>query len=662
MSRPSFRPRPIDLTKPLPIVWSGTDLRADDDVAVNRALPTIATGVDPSEETERHLKQALMASVYGDERRAAVDIPIPVVQRVEPPRRATVPWQKGEEYIMFDKSDHDLEDDCVEYDADHFDEKFVESVSDDLDMDTFERSMDALEKLQGRSEGKGLMQYAAMKAVLGDTLKGVAEGIRKKVHEYWVKRRTERGSPFLRLYQPPPDPGNNDPSVAFRPRDRDGSLGERRMNTYDNFKRAKVLRDELTMLRDVLDKIVERERQKLILLGVKLLQQRVTLTADGGARVEAVNRAIFSGEHEPVVMYGPPLGHVMIPCRNLHLPEEIEVVLKRLGNPTADKMAKKARRKVASKTIVEKAKGQLSSPSPDQRAASGGASSGVDTFGYDEHGNKFLKQMRYFAGGFMNYGVSPYDHRIFAAASERNTVRVDPTEPRPVNFPGPAVRFGTLRDTTRVYGGAKMEEGSVLKTEHICADILGEKRLAEFSLPAGSHRKYRKSYRIRGRVGRGGRIILDRVVYERERGAKAASYPASVEMGGVYTAGVPLDSTSQVADVVRNGALGEILKLGGGFDEDDYDSSTTDSNEGLALARKLIPPLTPMVCLNSGIGVSPDVANYWPRRSLASHRGGKRGRKDITSETSLPVVDDRDDSYRKLPAYALREKSLVSEV
>jgi len=51
MVRPSFRPRPIDLNKPLPIVKTTKDLKHDEDnVAVARALPAMATGVDPTEE------------------------------------------------------------------------------------------------------------------------------------------------------------------------------------------------------------------------------------------------------------------------------------------------------------------------------------------------------------------------------------------------------------------------------------------------------------------------------------------------------------------------------------------------------------------------------------------------------------------------------------
>lgn len=679
MSRPSFRPRPIDLTKPLPIIKTSKDLRNEDDVVVNRALPTIATGVDPAEEEERHLQQALMASVFGESKRPPANIPIPVTEAVDPPVIPGPSFRRPEQYIMFDKSDHDLEDACVDYDADHVDQSFVDQINKakpnntPLDMDVLERAMDAMEKAQGRSDsGATLIPYATVRQTLAslDIAGSHPESTRRELHNHWHKRRTERGVPFLRLYQPAPLPNNNDPSVAFRPRDKDNMAGAgRRMNTYDNFRRATILRDELKQLVKVLDCVFDRETQKAQLLGLQLLQQRVALTANGGPRMESVNRAMFSGEQEPVVVYGPPQLQVLVPCRNLRLPAEIEVVFKRLGATAAEKAAKKARRRATSRN-ADKSRtsrdqaGQAAGA--NQRTSAGSISSGVDTFGYDDMGNKFLKDMRFFAGGFMNYGVSPYDHRVFAAASERNTVRVNPRDPRPVLFPGPQVRFGTLRDTDRRHYGAKIGDTNIT-TDEIRADISeGRKRMPGDSFQQSNSpvRKVRRKFYTRARVGRGGRVMLDRVVFQRERGVKAASYPASVEMGGVYTAGIPLDAATKTSSTVRHGGMGDILALGAGIDEEEEESSSTESSEGLALARKLIPSLKPIMRLNPGIGVQPDVVNYWPRRRHGGKsRGGKRGRGQPRAPNERAGTANNWDEHRKsLPAYAPRDKQLVTQI
>ncbi|CDF77585.1 unnamed protein product [Chondrus crispus] len=583
---------------------------------------------------------------------------------------------------MFDKSDHDLEDACVDYDADHVDKAFVTAINKakpnntPLTLDVLERAMDAMEKAQGRSEaGDGLVPYATVRQTLAlvEMAGGHPESTRRELHSHWHKRRTERGFPFLRLYQQAPDPSNNDPAVAFRPRDKDNLAGAgRRMNTYDNFRRAVILRDELKTLINVMDRIVDRETQKAQLLGLRLLQQRVALTSAGGPRIESVNRAMFSGEQEPVVIYGPTQMQVLVPCRNLRLPPEIDVVLRRLGSTAAEKAAKKARRRAIPRTADKNRlgrdhNGQISNG--NQKTGPGGTPAGVDTFGYDEMGNRFLKDMRFFAGGFMNYGVSPYDHRVFAAASERNTVRFNPREPRPVLFPGPQVRFGSLPDTDERQFSGKIGD-KVISCDDIRADIFEgrKRRIGESFHPSTtSARKIRRAYYTRARVGRGGRVMLDRVVFQRERGVKAASYPASVEGGGVYTAGIPLDAASRTSRVVRRGGLGDIMTLGAGLDEEE-DVSDADESESLALARKLIPSLKPIVRMNAGIGVQPDAVNYWPRRHRGKMRGGKtRGGKRRRGQTrqeseSLGTSDDWEQHLKSLPAYAPRETPLVTQV
>lgn len=230
MSRPSFRPRPIDLNKPLPIIKSSKDLRHEDDVLVSRTLPAMATGMDPAEEEERHLQQALLASVMGGGngsgpagRTKSLEIPVPVVSVV--PGYDEAPFTQfvrpPSHYIVFDKNDEELERTTVEYDADFTDERFLADLSarapPGITADALERGMDALEKAQSRSTT--LPPYGPpIRALLSPLIS--SDAARKELHRHWVARRIERGGrSFLRLHQPPVSPGNTDPSVAFRPRD-----------------------------------------------------------------------------------------------------------------------------------------------------------------------------------------------------------------------------------------------------------------------------------------------------------------------------------------------------------------------------------------------------------------------------------------------------------
>lgn len=803
-SRPSFRPRPIDLAKPLPIIKSSKDLRHEDDVVVNRALPTIATGVDPSEEEERHLQQALLASVFGSSDKPP-DIPVPVVSQVKPPdtRRD---FRLPETYIQFDRNDAELLKNSVEYDADWEDYAFAKKAA--IDIDLVEVAMDALEKLQGQlqqsqhlhqhqaNDGtdaldgadvkhifdadaddeaaasalgnskavpaknssnttdnkvgmttnalKGNDDSAAQNATTEKLMKdrsacpdfdkltsGISDKQRDQLFQHWHQRRTKHKKAFIRYFQPAPDPNDTDPSVAFRPRDREGGVPiAHRMNTYDNYRRALIIRDELAKLSKIMSMVVERERKKGELLNLQFLLQRVKITSAAPAQVDNIVRHVFLNDAEPVLQLAshqtpkqtsqsqslqqaPTIGVGMgiVPCRGIQVPQEVQVSMRRFVH---DKNTTKKQRRRPKEKRIGSGASAVKDPSMSQDGANnvGGGMVGatfdrsinvapnnanhhhplqqhsptgiaqIDTFGFDEHGNRFLKLMRCFAGGFNNYGVSPYDHRVFAAASERNTVRTLPRDPKPVLFPSSAIKFASRleepeendddkddffeddedddddddeninRSSSTMWsshgrgrgkgigkgrgkGGGKTgprsrkdenqpKQQPFVTPEQVQHDIMNGIRgmSSEGSKDpaiARPSKVRRTAVRVRGRVGRGGRIVFDRVPFEAERGAKAASYPASVEMGGVYTGGVPLDCAGQVSQEVNRGLMGEVQRLcpksvGASNEHSDED------DEQRTFAKHLYTPLRPMVEANKGTVSSsnPEVISYWPSKQYKS--------------------------------------------
>lgn len=652
MSRPSFRPRPIDYAKPLPIIKSSKDLRNEDDVVVNRALPAIATGVDPAEEEERHLQQALLASVYGENSTAAsADIPIPVVSTVQPPSYPgrEGPFKRPPKYIRFNKSDEQLEQVTIDYDADFEDEKFVREYNEAhkgsaLTLGILEKAMDVLEKKQGNleNEDKVIVPYAAIRDSLSVALNSVSETCRAKMFAHWAARREVHPEPFLRYYQKQPDPSDPNPAVAFRPRDRDvGAAAGRRLNTYENFRRAKTLREAFERLSEILQSCIKRDRMKLEALSVNALQTRLQMVDQGGPRAEtASHRALLASKDSVVVAGDPPA--TMLPASDLQLPSGIPVSAlpeerasaiaaaeKAAAAAAAEKAPKKAvRRASRATTATASSSSDKGVTSAAARTRAVGHAIGVDNYGFDEHGNRFLKHMRYFAGGFMNYGVSPYDHRVFAAASERNTVRSLPREPAPVQMPSSAVPFASLPD--RSAARAALARHAFLRS-----------RAGKPLLPLAK-RRCRHPLRVRGRVGRGGRIIFDRVTYERERGVKAASYPASVEMGGVYTAGLPLEGVGRtLREGATYGALGKVALLEPRGIAEESDSGESAKDEYATLVR----PLRPVVPLARGTPREDGVIDYWPRRRRTGAKLG-RGGKRAPKMPRIDSISDDDEARR----------------
>lgn len=628
---------------------------------VNRALPTIATGVDPSEEEERHLQQALLASVFGNSQKSP-DIPVPVVTTVQPPSYKST-FKLPDHYIVFDRTDAEFLLETVEYDADFNDNSFAKD--NDISVGDVEIAMDVLEKAQAHEEA--LISPSTATAPLAHSLPNISESQRKELYNHWHHRRSQHNRPFLRIFQPPPDPNNTDPSVAFRPRDREaGSTIAHRMNTLDNFRRASTLRDELVMLRQLLSDVVNREKLKVSHLSLRLLHQRIKVAESAGPNLDTIIRYVFPADLEPVITVNSQPSQstttnahsesnaapqAIIPCRWLNLPSDIKVVKVRLA---VDKPVKKTRKR--NKAVDKRASRDSLGAGVVAERTRTSFQHAVDTFGFDEYGNRFLKLMRCFSGGFNNYGVSPYDHRVFSAASERNTVREVLQQPRAVNFPSSAIKFGRPVGTTRFRSGGKVGP-NFLTAKQIKQDILSN-RPTKPSLQADTP-KPRRVVRVRGRVGRGGRIILDRVVYEREHGTKAASYPGSVEMGGVYTAGIPLEVADTAAPNAPLGTMGKVALLApprGG------DNSKTLSPM-TALAQALIPPLKSMNEVAQGIGAEVDAINYWPRRSRDSHQQYTRtkenqGKVVATADVGMVDINEAElvsnEAIRGLPSYAPR--------
>lgn len=742
-TRPSFRPRPIDPSRPLPILRTCKDLKNADDVVVSRALPQVGTGVEAAELEERHLQQALLASVYGEDAKnsKSFDIPIPVFETVEPPACPSKSSfvRPPDVYIMFDKSDEDLENSMVDYDGDHVDEAFVtkyniahKKQSIPLDMDGLERGMDALEKIQGRilaeeedaldvdltlkpDPKKGasaaaaaaaavaaakkkrvetkdsLLQFSQVRSELVATLPTCTDTGRREIHAYWVDRRLAHGDPFHRLYIKAPATDDPNPGVAFRPRGREDGGGGRRMNTYENFKRARILREEFDVLRNVMQSVLSRERTKADELALSALHTRMQCVASGGPRLALLSRNICVAEKEGYSV-GDGDAKIAISCRGLgvDLPASVEAELNRMPFGP-DKKQKKLKRKgtgiVANRTEAKLggtsatfgSAGTVLGDSSQNGATDGRGSrpqasilsqpNGVDSYGFDDHGNRFLKHMRYFAGGFMNYGVCPYDHRVFAAASERNTVKDHPCEPKPFMVPAANVKLGRPVQSYRLGGKVRPRQTTnhdafrAPSSSHPAPYVnsksqedaleFGRKRHLGPKFGANVSKRKRRPIKVRGRVGRGGRVILDRVVFEPERGVKAASYPASVEMGGVFTAGLPLESANHVAsDDIGYGILGRVNDLAVSVED-----------------RALVGPLQPMVDHAQGCRDSEGRIVYWPSRKAARAKelqakfaqrevASVGERKQVLASGGLPEPE----YLRNMPAYACRSNPLVEVV
>eukprot|EP00871_Galdieria_phlegrea_P003353 jgi/Galph1/4018/GphlegSOOS_G2660.1 len=474
MSRPSFRPRPIDLNRPLQIIRSYKDFPVQEELLSTRGLPVVETGVDPSEQEERHLQQALLASLLKDERRKhEIEIPVPVVhERCELEVSSVKTVHRPKEYIQ--EVNDDISSFLVLYEATEADEDFVSTLNANtkdfqLTLSDFEVVIDRLERLQGTESE--LLSFSQMKEGLR-SLRDIPDYLKEEIYKYWLKLRKERTEPLLRIFRKPPSVDDPNPALAFRPREHEYSTIRGTENTYEAYKKAVRMRRDFEKLRMIVEQVVKRERLKREHLSYNIILCRLAV-AQINPKMAMVIRQSCSNENDLVSIYdrhlagvnGSDTGRlVMIPLTGIHLPPDIRKVLFG-GRGGVDRSKKQRKRKRPAPNSVH-LELDLKKENMDSMDV---LDDGFDELGFDEAGQRFIKNMKYFSGNFASNGVNPYDYRVFEAAARRNTAK-------------------NLRDSYNI---------------RLPNDV-------PFCSPV-SHWKLENSC-FRGRLGRGGRIVFDRVI------------------------------------------------------------------------------------------------------------------------------------------------------
>lgn len=430
--RALFRPRAIDLQRPLLIIRSDADLKSDVEVvSAQRALPEYGTGVEEGELGERHLQEALLASMnlrikraetkstaqeedaesascdHVDGRRTVI-IPVPVIREIPCYTEALLEqvrnrFQLSDTYVDARADDRALLEREIDYEADDGDKRFAQNEL-CIDLDTFERAMDALEKEQGTA--RTLMSPNSAKSqLMKDATLGLNEQHIDALYMHWRRKREQRGGqPILRYLRDPPDVNNPDPSVAFRPRNDEEQKRRARSNTFDNYKRLRRIRQDMERVRTIMEQVMKRERIKLDLVLFTISSQLATLQLRY-PHLELIQKAA------KILPLKTPIGADLY----RHLTNIAELARKGVlkWNIAHRRRSEEKASSDHSGTSVTKIRATSAAKPPD----SGSAGSVVaapkrDLYGFDEKGFQAFRRLRYFSGGFFRDGINPFDWRV----------------------------------------------------------------------------------------------------------------------------------------------------------------------------------------------------------------------------------------------------------
>ncbi|XP_004451717.1 enhancer of polycomb homolog 1 isoform X3 [Dasypus novemcinctus] len=224
---------------------------------------------------EHHLQRAISAQqVYGEKRDNMV-IPVPEAESNIAYYESIYPGEFKMPKQLIHIQPFSLDAEQPDYDLDSEDEVFVNKLKKKMDIYPlqFEEMIDRLEK------GSGQQPVSLQEAKL--LLKEDDELIRE-VYEYWIKKRKNCRGPSLipSVKQEKRDGSStNDPYVAFRRRTEKMQTRKNRKNDEASYEKMLKLRRDLSRAVTILEMIKRREKSKreLLHLTLEIMEKRYNL-------------------------------------------------------------------------------------------------------------------------------------------------------------------------------------------------------------------------------------------------------------------------------------------------------------------------------------------------------------------------------------------------
>ncbi|KAF5757812.1 putative enhancer of polycomb protein [Helianthus annuus] len=285
MSRPSFRPRPLDIHKKLPILKSIKDFEDDDTPTSTRTHMLRLVAEHDNDTQVQHVGSKKTAS----------EIPTPEYLVVDTYERDYSPtFNQPTSYLRARGVRAEIGE-FVEYDLDNEDEDWLDEFNKEVKIlpdEKFETIMFKLEVLDHKAREKAgvitptfgapipvLLTFdAAVEALQSLSIK---YGVFQSIYNYWKEKRERWQKPVLRRLQPPPPVNDTNPYNVFRPREKAHRLHTRRMqrreNNVQSFEKLRQVRRNLEQAKSLLEALIKREEKKREVIDSEVALQRIQL-------------------------------------------------------------------------------------------------------------------------------------------------------------------------------------------------------------------------------------------------------------------------------------------------------------------------------------------------------------------------------------------------
>lgn len=273
MSKVSFRARALDSSKPMPVFRAEEIPDLPDFATINRSVPQMPTGMEKEEESEHHLQRALSAQqVYGTAE--ALVIPIPEVVQVSEKYETYYKedFKPSKQYIHVQA--FNMEQEIPDYDMDSEDEAWLNEQAKKMEITPlkFEEMLDRLEK----GSGQQVVTLQEAKLLLKED-----DDLIIAVYDYWLNKRLRTQHPLILQVKTEKRDGSttNNPYVAFRRRTEKMQTRKNRKNDEASYEKMLKLRRDLYRAVTLLEMIKRREKTKkeMLQLTIEILEKRYQL-------------------------------------------------------------------------------------------------------------------------------------------------------------------------------------------------------------------------------------------------------------------------------------------------------------------------------------------------------------------------------------------------
>lgn len=287
MSRLSFRPRPLDIHKKLPIVKSIKEFE-DDEPPTTGASTRNSQLLRLACETDNEVQQNAV-------KRSAQEIPTPQYNIVDTYERDySQSFVQPTSYLRGRGARAEIGE-FVEYDLDNEDEDWLQDFNNERKILTPEKFETLLFKLEGLDQ-KARERAGVIATTLGPPipvrlqLDAAAEALQSQsirfavfqsVYNYWKEKREQWQKPILRRLQPPPPVNDTNPYNVFRPREKVHRLHtrrtQRRENNVQSFEKLRQVRRNLDQARKLVEVLIKREEKKREFMENEVSLQRIQM-------------------------------------------------------------------------------------------------------------------------------------------------------------------------------------------------------------------------------------------------------------------------------------------------------------------------------------------------------------------------------------------------